>query len=264
MPPVEPSQAELPLGLEAYRNTALFSDHFLAERLPTAPWFNRPRRAAAREAFDEIAAVFKAARPKETLAAAPEAQCEEDIVRPVLAALGHAFLLQTPTTAGGHKNFPDFALFGDDAAKDAARTEVLSNNYARAIAIAEGKYWDRPLDEVVRTSRDYLTNANPSFQIVNYLTQTSRRWGILTNGRIWRLYNRDSPQPLERFYEVDLQSLIQTGGGAPSCTTSGVFSRGRRSSRRRAAQRTSTTCCAAAPTSPPALAASCARGSFRR
>jgi hypothetical protein len=213
MPPVRASQVELPLGLEAYRNTALFSDHFLAERLPSSPWFNRTRRAAASEARDRIAEVFKEARPDVVLADAPEAQCEEDIIKPVLTALGHTFLVQTPTSAGGAKNFPDYALFSDSGTKDEARPEVLVNNYSRAIAIAEGKYWDRPLDKVIKTSRDYLTNANPSFQIVNYLTQAGQRWGILTNGKVWRLYNRDSPQPLERFYEVDLQRLIAEGAG---------------------------------------------------
>ena len=64
----------------------------------------------------------------------------------------------------------------------------------------------------MKTSRDYLTNANPSFQVVNYLTQTGQRWGLLTNGKVWRLYSRNSPQPLERFYEVDLERLIQSSG----------------------------------------------------
>ena len=212
MPAVRASQVELPLGLEAYRNTALFSDHFLAERLPASPWFHRTRRLAAREALDEVRAIFEEVNPDETLREAPEAQCEEDIIKPVLTALGHAFLVQTPTSAGGAKNFPDYALFAEAAAKNEARSEVLVNNYSRAIGIAEGKYWARPLDKVIKTARDYLTNANPSFQVVNYLTQTGQRWGILTNGKIWRLYNRDSPQPLERFYEVDLQRLIQGSG----------------------------------------------------
>jgi hypothetical protein len=208
-----PIQGELPLGQEAFRNTALFSDHFLTERLPRSQWFHRNRRAVARGSLDKIITIFKDVDPEKTLQSASEAQCEEDIVKPVLAALGHAFLVQTPTSAGGRKNFPDFSLFADSKSKDEAREEVFrDSNYRNAVGIAEGKYWNRPLDKVVKTSRDYLTNANPSFQIVNYLTQTGRRWGILTNGRVWRLYNRDAPQPLERFYQVDLLGLTQGGG----------------------------------------------------
>jgi hypothetical protein len=208
---MQTSQVELPLGLEAYRNTALFSDHYLSERLPSSPWFQR-RRQAARDALTEISKIFVDVNPTVSLREASEAQCEEDIIKPVLRALGHSFLVQTPTVGIGAKNFPDYALFQGDDDKSVARQEVLVSDYSRALAIAEGKYWDRPLDKVVKSSRDYLTNANPSFQIVNYLTQTGQRWGILTNGKVWRLYNRDSPQPLERFYEVDLQRLIQQSG----------------------------------------------------
>jgi hypothetical protein len=211
VPRRQASQVELPLGLQAYRNTALFSDHFLAERLPNMHWFAR-RRTAARTAYDEVRAIFEAVDPETALVSAPEAQCEEDIIKPVLTALGHSYLVQTATSAGGWKNFPDYALFRDEQDKNAARAEVATNDYGRAMGVAEGKYWDRDLDRLVRSSRDYLTNQNPSFQIINYLTMTGKRWGILTNGRRWRLYCRDVPQPLERFYEVDLLRLVRESG----------------------------------------------------
>ena len=212
MPRRTASQVELPLGLEAYRNTALFSDHYLADRLPQLPWFTDRRRTASRAAYDAIHAIYNDLRPEEQLPGAPEEQVEDDLVRPILEALGHHYLLRPPTTAGGTKNFPDYALFKNAEDRNAARTEVSANDYSRAIALCEAKHWDRDLDRSGPAGRDYLTNANPSFQIVNYLIQTGRRWGILTNGRLWRLYCRDSPQPLERFYEVDLPRLISQSG----------------------------------------------------
>ncbi len=33
-------------------------------------------------------------------------------------------------------------------------------------------------------------------------------WGILTNGRLWRLYHRDTSHKLDRYYEVDLPALL--------------------------------------------------------
>ena len=33
-------------------------------------------------------------------------------------------------------------------------------------------------------------------------------WGILTNGRLWRLYHRDTAHKLDRYYEVDLPALL--------------------------------------------------------
>jgi hypothetical protein len=43
-------------------------------------------------------------------------------------------------------------------------------------------------------------------------------WGILTNGRLWRLVHKDSAHKLDRYYEVDLPSLLardELGGDAP-------------------------------------------------
>jgi hypothetical protein len=217
--------AELPLGPSAYRNTALFSDHFLSTRLQEMPWFMR-RRPASRDARTKILETVDRVRPEEALADASEGQCEEDIIRPILTLLGHSFLVRTSAQAAKSKNFPDFALFRDDQDRDNARAEVADGDYSRVLAIVEGKYWGRNLDRAEQSSRDYLTNANPSFQIVNYLILTGRRWGILTNGRLWRLYCRDSPQPLERYYEVDLPSLLhQAGADAFLYYFYGFFSR---------------------------------------
>ena len=36
-------------------------------------------------------------------------------------------------------------------------------------------------------------------------------WGILTNGRLWRLYHKDSAHKQDRFYEVDLPALVEAG-----------------------------------------------------
>jgi hypothetical protein len=36
-------------------------------------------------------------------------------------------------------------------------------------------------------------------------------WGILTNGRFWRLYHKETAHKLDRFYEVNLPELLETG-----------------------------------------------------
>lgn len=56
-----------------------------------------------------------------------------------------------------------------------------------------------------------LTNKNPGFQISFYMQHAGTEWGILTNGRLWRLYHKDTAHKLDRFYEVDLHGLA-TGG----------------------------------------------------
>jgi hypothetical protein len=38
-------------------------------------------------------------------------------------------------------------------------------------------------------------------------------WSILTNGRLWRLYYRDSAHRLDTFYEVDLTAVLGSDEG---------------------------------------------------
>ncbi len=82
--------------------------------------------------------------------------------------------------------------------------------YARGVAVAEAKYWERPLSEKRHNDdRDQWRNSNPSFQIVNYLVATKLKWGILTNGRIWRLYSRHVSGTATEYYEVDLLDILE-------------------------------------------------------
>lgn len=43
------------------------------------------------------------------------------------------------------------------------------------------------------------------------MQHTGLEWGILTNGRLWRLYHKDTAHKLDRFYKVDLPALLQAG-----------------------------------------------------
>ena len=48
----------------------------------------------------------------------------------------------------------------------------------------------------------------PPYQIAFYMQHAGTEWGILTNGRLWRLYHKDTAHKLDRFYEVDLPALV--------------------------------------------------------
>jgi hypothetical protein len=78
--------------------------------------------------------------------------------------------------------------------------------------VGDAKYWNRPLDvSLKRAGGDPFDNKNPSYQIFFYIQHSGLDWGILTNGRLWRLYHKDTAHKLDRFYEVDLQALLQAG-----------------------------------------------------
>jgi hypothetical protein len=134
-------------------------------------------------------------------------------IKPVLDILGFSNIPQVVTRGKGRAERPDYALFANENERDIAYS--FQNNetafYGRVLVIAEAKYWERPLSKVsANDKRDIFKNENPSFQISSYLTGTGVDWGILTNGREWRLYYRQASSTATEFYPVDLVELLET------------------------------------------------------
>ncbi len=193
-----------------HRNHGLFSDHYLNERLP-----KHPAWAASADGAEPILA-----RVRQILAAykpsSNEAQTEQGLIKPVLEALGHAYEVQaTLAVPGGQAVKPDYVFFREAEARDSLKGQVLrEGEIAGGLAVGDAKYWDRPLDQAIRGGGDPFTNRNPGYQIAFYLRHTGLAWGILTNGRLWRLYHRDSAHRLDCYYEVDLEALATRDGPA--------------------------------------------------
>ncbi|MFM9158854.1 MAG: restriction endonuclease, partial [Dolichospermum sp.] len=122
-----------------------------------------------------------------------ESQTEEEFIKPALEILGFKYIPQVITHGKGRSQRPDYALFSNTETRDIAYTLQTNETafYNQVLAIAEAKYWERQLSKVsANDQRDIFKNENPSFQISSYLTGTNVDWGILTNGREWRLYYR--------------------------------------------------------------------------
>jgi hypothetical protein len=138
-----------------------------------------------------------------------EAQTEEHWIRPVLARLGMVFQVQTAVPdASGVVRWPDYALFPSEASRVAAESRAGTPEYfAGAVAVADAKVWDAPLDKA-SLAGPLADRRNPNYQIDAYLRETDRRWGILTNGRKWRIYSRDTSYRLDSFFEIDLTELL--------------------------------------------------------
>ena len=188
-------------------NRGLFSDHFLQARLPEwKEWKVDAELVPFRESLQSL---YNS--KKSILTHLNEAQTELEFVQPVLDLLGYAdsYMVQTPTKVGQHTNRPDYALFPDVKTKNKAYQKLDQNDYVLCIGIADAKYWERELDLTKSSDRDTFTNQNPSFQIAAYLTGTKQNWGILTNGRLWRLYSSKSHLPLGNYYQVDLVQLLE-------------------------------------------------------
>ncbi|GAB4279910.1 MAG: hypothetical protein Kow0080_32410 [Candidatus Promineifilaceae bacterium] len=187
---------------------SLFANHYLQHRLPEHPeWQADPSDALA-----QLQALYN--EKKALLPNFNEAQTEKDFLQPVLDILGFACTVQTSSSQAGKVQRPDYALFANAAQKAEADKHIKNEDafYPRALAIAEAKYWERPLTKQhADSNRAQFDNRNPSHQIVSYLIGTGVDWGILTNGRFWRLYYRGASSTANEFYEVDLVELLESG-----------------------------------------------------
>ncbi len=197
---------QLALPLETHRNHFLFSGHYLNELLPRQPVW-REVEAEAKETLEAITELYD--QVADTLPHYSEGALEKEWVRPILDILGHVYHVQPSLT--GALGTPDYAFFTDQPAKQAA-TPMWGTHafWGAALAVGDAKRWDRPLDKrIVDGAPDAFTNANPCYQIDYYLRRTGCAWGMVSNGRRWRLYHRDSSFRLDVFYEVDLVQLIE-------------------------------------------------------
>lgn len=202
---------QLSLGVQdAVNNQYLFSDHYLSDLLPQdARWQEALPFAAGFLAW--LQALY--AHEQAQLAAYNEAQLEEHWIRPILKQLGHIWEPQpsVPGLQTGVKR-PDYVFFATEAERQAAATVQNSSAYgAHALAAGEVKEWKRSLDKKEKGGGATFDSQNPGYQIDYYVRALEVEWGILSNGRLWRLVQRDSSQKLAVYYEVDLVELLQSG-----------------------------------------------------
>lgn len=160
-----------------------------------------------------LAAIRKFKKPTES-------ETEAELIWPVLAALGwQHYLPQQNLSFGGREKVPDGLLFGDGEAKDKAAAEKGASRFRHGLCIMEAKRWNRILDRGDKT--DPGDKGIPSNQMLNYLrrvddvTRGKLRWGILTNGRLWRLYFQGADSVSEEYLEIDLGGVFDLEGYQP-------------------------------------------------
>ena len=193
---------------------SLFADDFLCGSITNLPDWEE----VSDEALDALADSLRAIYTRFLAASQPnESQTEDDLIWPVLAALGWtATLRQQNLSPRGRNDVPDGVLFADADAK--ARAVAVPEEWRRydfGLALVESKRWLRPLD---RASADPGEETAPATQTLRYLRRvddltTGRlRWGILTNGASWRLYYQGARSVAEQFVELDLPLLLDLPG----------------------------------------------------
>lgn len=191
--------------MTTHQNHYLFSDYYLNEILSEhEAW----KGVDVKKPFEDLAELYK--KVKDLLPGSNEAQTEERFIRPALNLLGHLFEVQPPVETAFGTRTPDYAFFPDEEAKKKAHKYRGKKEYFKGVlGVGDAKYWDRPLDKKLSAQGDPFENNNPNVQIDTYLRSTESRWGILTNGRLWRLYNRNTSYRLDTYYQVDLIQLLE-------------------------------------------------------
>ncbi|PTD94271.1 restriction endonuclease [archaeon SCG-AAA382B04] len=184
--------------LTKFNNQNLFSTHYLEELVK-----ERPEWDISKEEIKEIQEKLrkKFERRKSQFKGYTEGNLEGEWIVPVLEELDHSIGQQQTDRTGQQ---PDYAFFESDDVKyslDPGSDEY----YEKAVAVGDAKRWNRDLDKK-RSDGKVFDKTNPSYQIDYYMRETNTDWGILTNGKKWRLYYTGGR--LDRYYEVDLIDLL--------------------------------------------------------
>ena len=192
----------------------LFTHYFLTDGIKaTAEWQSSvadPEAVAAfrdrvRQRYD---ALSRSADPN-------EAVTEQELIRPVLELLGWADYLPQQGVAR-NEDIPDHLLFADaDSKQRAAAERNAGDRFRYAAVVEESKRFGLSLDD--RDKDDKGQTRTPHGQILRYLStadiesESRIRWGILTNGRVWRLYDYRARPRASGYFEADLEELFKPG-----------------------------------------------------
>ena len=143
----------------------------------------------------------------------PEETTRREFLEKVLEKLGFAFFSNLDLPEWDRRRTPDYFLFPDEQTKELVFNADLQAKYAAAIALLEAKKVNHPLDAASKKEKRF-----PHQQVRDYLLAATDepgrpyfRWGILTNGNLWRLYCREA-RP-DAYFQFHL-----AGPGASFCT----------------------------------------------
>ena len=192
----------------------LFTHYFLTDGIKaTAEWKASVARPEAFAAFRDgvcqrYDALSRSADPN-------EATTEQELIRPILESLGWADYLPQQGSIR-NEDIPDHLLFADATAKQRTTAKRKPRDrYLDALVVEESKRFGLALD--TRDKDGETMAGTPHGQILRYLStaeiasENRIRWGILTNGGVWRLYDCRSRPRASGYFEADLKTLLDPG-----------------------------------------------------
>jgi hypothetical protein len=177
---------------EYFNNRALFSDHYLSERLREFPQWNQD----AKPAWSRLRDLYAGAAGR--LGGKDRAALGRELFEPVFDALGFNAI------SGSGTDGPSYLLFSPDRSDGQPLASCLAYP------------WDRMLDAKDYKRDNAAPEVNPGAQVVSLLERGEAPWVIVTNGRLWRLYSRRAHSRATNYYEIDLSDLLADQGPGPA------------------------------------------------
>ena len=169
----------------------------------------RPKILELKSTFAEI--------PLERNKALREEDVKQQIIERILKILGWEIIREQPTDTLTTRTV-DYGLFIDKSSIESAKS--MANETGEEIdrldftsTILEAKKFQVNLGKQTGKDEDDKSAISPDLQIRSYLKDVSTfnesiGWGILTNGRIWRLYCRHAYSRGEKYLEIDLWGAL--------------------------------------------------------
>ena len=195
------------LGSGPYRNSNLFSGYYLDERVSDLDAWDCDKEAE--EAFEQIRALW--GKEGTLLPSYNEDELIDTWIAEVVDILGHGTSSEVTLPDGG--GYVDRLLFeNDDVRREGAKRALDGDHeglFSRASAILEAKQWDADFEQRFAEQRSYR---DASHQTKYYLERTPSdlKWGVLTDGKKWRLYGTKNYET-QTYYEVDLPEILESG-----------------------------------------------------
>ena len=176
---------------EYFNNRALFSDHYLMERLKQhKEWIDDPKPV-----FAQLREIYKSASSR--FGNEPEAVLRKDLLEPVFKTLEFSYKVGKKSDSSDYE--PDYRLFQQGTKE-------------KLLAVCLTYSWGRSLDSKDAQRDKETPEENPGAVVVSLLERGEAPWAIVTNGRIWRLYSQKTHSRATNYYEIDLEEILaQTG-----------------------------------------------------
>ncbi len=184
---------------DVFQNVNTFFVDERIEEMPSFPEWNDDKIERARRELEELYEKRQGMLEEDP----DDMETQYYWIGYVLRALGYCSSVSEPPPGGleSSEDRPDFTLFY--SAEDFRRAVALRGRrefFASALGVMRVMGWDESLDSYESEDGTY----SPAFDVDRHLRNTDTNWGVLTNGRVWRLYHRESSGLMNTYYEIDL------------------------------------------------------------